>query len=221
MERMPPDVVVLDLPFSGRWMARNSPARRIPSHGSHLFGSTYAIDFVAVGSNGLPAPRSWRSALWVEVPEIFRGFGEPIVAPAEGTVVLVHDGEPDHWARRSQITLLPYMLGQARRVRDGIPAIAGNHVVLAMGRGGPFVLLAHLRCGTVQVDEGDRLSDGDRIGECGNSGNSTQPHVHVQVTESLNWSTTRGLPVAFRRERGPGGGTWLPRESEIFDAGAA
>ncbi|HEY9310785.1 M23 family metallopeptidase [Williamsia sp.] len=216
---MPPDAVVLDLPFGGRWMARNSPARRVPSHGTDLFGSTYAIDFVAVGDNDLPAPRSWRSALSVEAPEIFRGFGEPIVAPAEVTVALVHDGEPDHSARRSQITLLPYTLGQARRVRDGIPAIAGNHVVLALGRGGPFILLAHLRCGTVMVDEGDRLVAGDRVGECGNSGNSTQPHVHVQATDSLNWTTTRGLPVAFRRDRGIDGETWLPGESEVFDAG--
>ena len=44
----PGDPVLLELPFRGRWQARNSPARRVPSHGTHRFGVTYAIDFVAV-----------------------------------------------------------------------------------------------------------------------------------------------------------------------------
>ena len=213
--------MLLDLPFRGRWLARNSPARRVPSHGTHLFGTTYAIDFIAVADNGRSAPRTWRTFLSVEPPEVFRGFGEPILAPAAATVVIAHDGEPDHVARRSQIALLPYALGQAQRVRAGIPQIAGNHVVLALGPSGPFVLLAHLRAGTVRVAEGDLLAPGDQVGECGNSGNSTQPHVHVQVTDSLTWPTARGLPIAFRRHRGAEGNTveraWLPGESEIVD----
>ena len=52
--------VLLDLPFRGRWLARNSPARRVPSHGSDAFGETYAIDFIAVDDRGRPAPRTWR-----------------------------------------------------------------------------------------------------------------------------------------------------------------
>jgi hypothetical protein len=39
--------VLLDLPFTGLWLTRNSPAARVPSHGTDLFGTTYAIDFVA------------------------------------------------------------------------------------------------------------------------------------------------------------------------------
>ena len=49
--------VMLDLPFRGRWMARNSPAKRVPSHGTHLLGTTYAIDFIAVDERGRSAPR--------------------------------------------------------------------------------------------------------------------------------------------------------------------
>lgn len=160
--------VVLDLPFRGRWLARNSPARRVPSHGTDLFGVTYAIDFIAVDERGWPAPRTWRTALAVEPPEAFRGFG-------------------------------------------------------ALGRGGPFVLLAHLRRGTMRVAPGESVSPGQQLGECGNSGNSTQPHVHVQVTDSTDWPHARGLPMAFRRRSPssdpPAGSAWLPRESEIVDAG--
>lgn len=218
------DPVLLDLPFRGLWLARNSPARRVPSHGTHAFGVTYAIDFIAVDGHGRPAPRTWRTVLAVEPPGVFRGFGEPILAPAGGTVVAVHDGEPDHSARRSQITLVPYALGQRQRVRAGAAAIAGNHVVIALGPDGPFVLTAHLRRGTVRVAPGETVRAGDQIGECGNSGNSTQPHVHVQVTDSVHWPSARGLPMAFRR-RHPGGDNtvepaWMPAESEIVDAGA-
>lgn len=205
---------MLQLPFTGRWLACNSPARRVPSHGTHAFGVTYAIDFIAVDDRGRSAPRSWRTLVSVEPPELFRGFGQPILAPVAGTVVLAHDGEPDHEARRSQLKLLPYALGQPARVRAGVPAIAGNHVVIAMGADGPFVLLAHLRRATVRVRPGDVLKPGEPVGACGNSGNSTQPHVHVQVTDSTDWPRARGLPLAFRR---PDGTAWVPKESEIVN----
>lgn len=209
--------VVLDLPFRGRWLVQNSPARRVPSHGTHLFGVTYAIDFVPVDANGNSSPRSWRSWLSVEPPEAFVGFGARILVPRAGAVTLVHDGEPDHEARRSQPALLAYALGQAARVRAGVAAIAGNHVVIRLGPNGPYLLLAHLRQGTVAVRPGEVVEVGRQVGECGNSGNSTEPHVHVQVTDSVSWATARGLPLIFRRPSGSG--TWLPAESEIVDAG--
>lgn len=184
--------VVLDLPFRGRWRVQNSPARRIPSHGTHRFGVTYAIDFVPVDAHGRSARHTWRSWLTTEPPDSFVGFGADILAPIGGTVRLVHDGEPDHEARRSQPALLAYALGQAGRVRSGAPAIAGNHVVLTLGSRGPYVLLAHLRHGSIAVAVGDRLVAGARIGACGNSGNSTEPHVHVQVTDSVDWDTAQG-----------------------------
>ncbi len=76
--------VLLDLPFRGRWLARNSPARRIPSHGTHRFGVTYAIDFIAVDDHGRSAPRGWRSLLATEQPETFVAFGKAILAPPQG-----------------------------------------------------------------------------------------------------------------------------------------
>ncbi len=193
---------------------QNSPDRRVPSHGTHLFGTTYAIDFVPVDERGRSAPRTWRSLVSVESPEIFVGFGRPVLAPVAGTVVAVHDGEPDHESRRSQPALLAYALSQAGRVRGGPNAIAGNRVVIAVAPRGPFVLLAHLRRGSVSVRPGDSIRAGDAVGTCGNSGNSTEPHVHVQVTDSTDWATTRGLPIVFRA---PSGRVWLPGEREVVD----
>jgi murein DD-endopeptidase MepM/ murein hydrolase activator NlpD len=60
---------------------------------------------------------------------------------------------------------------------------------------------------------GDRVQEGDVLGGCGNSGNSTEPHVHVQVTDSIDWDRARGLPLRFRLVGA--GAPRLPRESEI------
>lgn len=206
-----PGPVVLAYPFSGRWLTRNSPARRVPSHGTHLMGTTYAIDFIPVDEQGRSAPWSWRAVAATEAPENFVGFGAPILAPCSGRVVIAHDGEPDHQARRSQLALLPYMLGQAGRVRGGPPAIAGNHVVIAADERGPYILLAHLQQGSVTGTVGDHVPEGAAVGACGNSGNSTQPHLHIQATDSTNWDQARGLPIAFRTTGRPA----LPAESEI------
>lgn len=196
-EGRPGRAVVLALPFRGRWLAQMSPARRVPSHGTHLFATTYAIDFVAVHGRRTANAVDWRTVLSVEPPERFVGYGQPILAPAPGRVAAVHDGEPDHAARRSPLALIPYALTQASRVRQGPAAIAGNHVILELD-GGVFVLLAHLRAGSIQVAPGDRVVIGQQLAACGNSGNSTQPHLHIQAMDSIDPYRAHGLPLAFR-----------------------
>lgn len=72
--------------------------------------------------------------------------------------------------------------------------------------------LAHLQRGSVRVSLGQEVEAGDVIGACGNSGNSTEPHVHVQVTDSMDWARSNGLPLAFGM---PGEAARVPAESEI------
>jgi len=195
----PPPAVTLSLPFTGRWVARNSPARRVPSHGTDLLGSRYAIDLIAVDDRRRTATRrDWRTVLATEPPERFRAYGRPILAPAGGVVVVAHDGEADHVARRSLPALVPYMAGQAGRLEHGVGAIAGNHVILALPDGDAFVALVHLRAGSVRVTVGEEVTTGQPLAECGNSGNSTQPHVHVQVMDRADVATAQGIPIAFR-----------------------
>src|ERR671916_3303485 len=131
--------VALALPFTGRWLARNSPARRVPSHGTNLFGVRYAIDFVGVDDRRRTADhRDWRTFLATEPPERFFAYGRPVLAPAGGVVAGVHDGETDHTGRRSQLALVPYALGQPARVRRGAGAIAGHHLIIALRDSGAF-----------------------------------------------------------------------------------
>jgi len=217
------DEIVISLPFEGRWMAQNSPARRVPSHGTDLLGERYAIDFVGVDDRHRTAPlRDLRSLLATEPPERFFAFGRPILSPADGIIVEVHDGEPDHVARRSQLALVPYALGQRARLARGVGAIAGNFMVMRVRDSGAFVALAHLRVGSIRVAIGDTVTTGQQIAACGNSGNSTQPHVHVQAMDNLDLSVARGVPMSFRRYREwPGGRSPArPRNAAVPGEGA-
>lgn len=220
-----PDQVILRLPFRGPWLARNSPARRVPSHGTHLFATTYAMDFIAVRERHTATTRDWRALLSTEPVDRFFAFGQPILAPATGRVASVHDGEADHVARRSPLARVPYALTQAARVRGGAGAIAGNHVILELeGRVG-YVVLAHLRAGSIRVGAGEAVAAGRELAACGNSGNSTQPHLHIQVMDSADPFTARGLPMSFREyqvRRRPGRPPvvveqGIPNESEVVE----
>lgn len=217
------EAVEISLPFTGTWRVENSPRRRVPSHGTHLLATTYAIDFVGVDDGGASAPGvSWRTIFATEPPALFFAYGRPVLAPVSGQVVAVHDGETDHEARRSQIALVPYMLGQAGRLRSGIGAVAGNYVLLAPPGGTTVVGVMHLQAGSVTVAVGQGVVQGEQIGSCGNSGNSTQPHVHVQAMDGIDPWTARGLPLRFRRflEKPARGNSFVLRENTVPDEGA-
>ena len=202
--------LVLDVPGPGLWQARNSPTRRVPSHGTARFGTAYAIDLVPVDDHNRSALATWRTVLATEPSSAFVGFGRPLVAPISGTVVATLDGEIDHDASRSLAAYLLFAIGQARRIRSGIAAVAGNHLVIEASPGGPYVLMAHLQHGSLRVSAGQRIELGDPVGACGNTGNSTQPHVHLQAVDSLDWdrpSWVRGPvhPPKLSLFRGLGG----------------
>ena len=77
--------VEVSLPFSGGWKVENSPRRRIPSHGTNLLATTYAIDFVGVDDQDRSAPGvSWRTVDSTEPPELFFVFGRPVLSPVSG-----------------------------------------------------------------------------------------------------------------------------------------
>ncbi len=86
--------LVVAAPVRGQWQAFNSPATKIPSHGTNFRGQTYGVDLVfsPVGQNSLTSESS-RSSL--RPPEDFPSFGAPVFAVANGTVVRAHDAERD------------------------------------------------------------------------------------------------------------------------------
>jgi hypothetical protein len=209
--------VVIALPFTGLWRARNSPARRVPSHGTDLLASRYAIDFIGAAPPSFRSAEAvdWRTLFATEPPSRFVAFGRPLSSPGDGSVVTVHDGSPDHVARRSQLALVPYALGQPSRLRAGLTRITGIFVILDLG--GVFAALVHLRRGSVRVRHGDTVSPGTVLAECGNSGNSTQPHLHLQLMSTPDPLSAEPVPMAFAafEERPPRSRSFIRREAAI------
>ena len=201
--------VDLAYPFKGRWLTQNSPANRVPSHGTTLFATSFAIDFVPVDEAGRTAPITFRSLLRAEPAERFPGFGRAVLAPVQGVVVGVHRTAPDHHAFRG-LPSVGYALTQPRRAAAGWAELAGNHVLLET-RDGPVVAVCHLQRSSLHVQLGQSVRVGEALGRCGNSGNSTEPHVHVQAIDRLDVLNATAVPLTF--------GGRLPRNGEIIDVG--
>lgn len=141
----------LGYPFTGKWLVQNSPANRVPSHGTTLLATSYAIDFVPANDAGRTAPITFGSLVRPEPPERFPGFGRNLLAPVEGIVVAAHDTEADHPAYRG-LPSVGYALTQHRRAQAGWVALAGNHVFVETG--GVVVALCHLQRGAWRFRQG-------------------------------------------------------------------
>ncbi|MCD4535944.1 M23 family metallopeptidase [Nocardioides sp. cx-169] len=155
--------VDLAYPFKGRWLTQNSPANRVPSHGTTLLATAFAIDLVPVSEAGRTEPITLDSLLRPEPAERFPGFGRPILAPVQGVVVRAHDTAPDHRAFRG-LPSVGYAITQRRRMAAGWVELAGNHVMIET-REGPVVAVCHLQRGSVQVQLGQSVRMGERASE--------------------------------------------------------
>ena len=83
---------------------------------------------------------------------------------------------------------------------------------------GVYAVLAHLRRGSLRVRKGQSVRAGDVLAECGNSGNSTEPHLHFQLMDHPNPVFAAGLPVSFE-EFTVGGqtGSGVPSKEHAFE----
>ncbi|UED84918.1 M23 family metallopeptidase [Streptomyces profundus] len=201
-------------PVAGRWSALNSPADRVPSHGTRVYGQSHAIDVVAEPAPGAATARP--TVGWWPLARRnadFPAFGAPVLAVADGTVVHAVDGQRDHLSRNSYPAFV-YLLaeGLLRDIR-GPGRVIGNHLILDLG-GGTYALYAHLRRGTLAVRPGERVRAGQEVARCGNSGNSSEPHLHFQLMDHPDPDIAGGLPFHWR-------GVGVPAARETFTAPAA
>ena len=202
---------VVDFPLRGDWRALNTPAARVPSHGTDFFAQRYAIDFVQMDATGTwfypgGAGQLLRHATIGLAASRFFCWGQPVHSAFAGRVIAALDRWPDRARVQLGWELLRATFVPPRGVAPGdYRPLAGNYVLVEGAEG--IALYAHLRCGSVRVAAGQRLASGDVLGAVGNSGNSTMPHLHFHLMDGADALTARGLPCAFRRyERWTGGG---------------
>ncbi|WP_058188356.1 M23 family metallopeptidase [Terracidiphilus gabretensis] len=161
--------VMLKAPFEGRWKALETGPWAARNH--HL-----------------AARDQWFAVDWVRVDRA--SWGSRILSPVDGVVAYVEDGHRDKPARRW--------------IQRDLEHPAGNYVAIRILNGAAdyekaFVILAHLEMGSAAVRVGDMVRSGDLIGRCGNSGNTTIPHLHlhVQPEERFRAGGFWGIPVRW------------------------
>lgn len=141
----------------------------------------FAYDLVKLGDNGQTfAGNGLRN-------EDHYGYGQPVLAPAGGKVVLVRDDMPDQQ---------PGQPLSAEQLGDDASRLAGNVVVIGHGYG-EFSYLAHLKAGSVLVRQGEIVKKGQPVAAVGNSGHSPGPHLHYHLQDGPNLFVDRGIPVLW------------------------
>lgn len=182
------DLAVVSAPLRGdNWLAANGPSnasahRRaiIPIDGRARIAQRFAIDWVRVNADG--------QTTYTGDPldnKNYRAYGSEALAVADGTVVATKDGIPQNIPGEN-----------SRAVPITLETVGGNHVVLDIGHG-RFAFYAHLQPGSLKVKIGDHVKRGQVLGLVGNSGNSTEPHLHFHVGDSISPLGSEGLPYAL------------------------
>ena len=177
----PPTVISAPLSGAG-WVNVNgccndptSPHREtlLASDGDWVTPELFAIDWIREVDGRFYSGDGTQNTDWV-------GFGEPIHAVADGTVVVTRDGLPD---------IPPMTKNPGLRTPEDY---AGNNVIVAIGHG-RYAVFDHLVRGSVRVRRGQRVRAGQVVGKLGNSGNTDGPHLHFGI-EARPDSLAQGLP---------------------------
>lgn len=178
--------VAISPPVRGEWAAFNGPSnasghRRLvlALDGHTASGQRFAIDFLQVDSTGA----SRRPGTDASKNSNYYAWGTELLAVADGVVAATKDSIPEN-------------VPGGRAVKIDMVTVGGNFVGIDIG-GGKYALYAHVQPGSLRVKVGDRVKRGQVIALLGNSGNSTEPHVHFQIADGPSFLAAEGLPYAM------------------------
>jgi hypothetical protein len=167
----------------GVWLTANGPDNNsghrralIPIAGTPAIAQRFAIDFVRLDESGktFTGDSLKNDSYYAE--------GNDALAVANGTVVEVKDSIPEN---------VPGI--NSRAVPITLETVGGNHVVIDIG-GGHYAFYAHLKPGSLRVKLGDKVKRGQVVGLVGNTGNSTEPHLHFHISDGVSPLGSEGLP---------------------------
>ncbi len=166
------------LPVHGEWLVFNGGYSPKSSHSWELLGQRFALDLVKAD------PTFCRHSGSGMRLEQYYCYSQDILAAADGRVVGVEN-------RVSDAPFVGWGFSDftARH-------FAGSHVIIQHAEG-EFALYAHLIKGSICVRTGDQVKRGERIGQCGHSGHSSEPHLHFHLQDSPSLFQGMGLPVTF------------------------
>ncbi|MGC8669065.1 MAG: peptidoglycan DD-metalloendopeptidase family protein [Chthonomonadales bacterium] len=165
----------LQLPFRGSWYVFWGGDTIQQNYHVNARDQRHAYDFLIVKQGSTHRGDGKRNS-------DYYAWGQPVLAPAPGTVILSVDGVPDN---------TPGVMNPQQ--------LYGNHVVLDLGNS-EYAVLCHFRNGSIRVHAGQRVRMGQVLGLCGNSGNSSEPHIHFHLQDRAKLGAGAiGLPALFVR----------------------
>lgn len=167
---------VFDFPFEDEWFVFWGGTNSLLNYHYEYENQRYAFDFVVMQGNityeGDP-----------NVNESYYAFGQKYLAPADGTVVKVENAIEDNEP-----------VGEMNEQEP-----MGNYVILDHGNG-EYSYLAHFKHQSIEVKEGDKVKQGDLLGLVGNSGNSSEPHIHFHVADSPDPMESKSIRIQFEQD---------------------
>jgi hypothetical protein len=177
---VPPGALEMQFPLrNGSFLIAHGGSETAANIHGYDKAQRYALDIMQLNAFGTRA-----SGLFPKELQRYKIFGAEVVSPCDGTVIKTADGLPDN----------------TPGVRDG-KRKEGNHVIVRCGDAN--VLLAHLRRGSVTAKPNTNVTAGTVLGRVGNSGNTTEPHLHIHAERA-----GIGVPVRFDRR-------WLVRNAVV------
>ena len=165
------------LPFDGNWIVVNGGVTKKLSHSWFLPSQRYAYDFIIADEEGKSSSGSKRSL------DSYYCYNKNIVAPADGKVVSLCNRYKDSFV-------------DGKNAYCDSSHIAGNYIVIKHNDS-EYSAIAHLMLGSITVKKGDIVKQGQIIAKCGNSGNSSEPHIHFQLQSGKSFFLSAGLPISF------------------------
>ena len=163
----------MQLPFDGEWFVFWGGDTEEQNYHVTTPSQTGAFDILKVDANG----KSYRGDGTKN--EDYYAFGEPVLSPCDGDVVMAVDGVKDNTPGKMNPLF-----------------VTGNTVVIKTASD-EYVLLAHFKRGTVAVEQGDMVKAGQLLGECGNSGNSSEAHIHMHIQNQESMISATGIKCFF------------------------
>jgi murein DD-endopeptidase len=197
--------VAISSPLRGNhWLAGNGPSSTsghrkalIPIDGHAAIAQRFAIDWVRIRDEGKTFQGDEKDN------KNYYAYGSDALAVADGVVTEVKDGIPENIPGRD-----------SRAVPITLETVGGNHVILDIG-GGHFAFYAHLQPGSLRVKLGDKVRRGQVVGLVGNSGNSTEPHLHFHIENGSSPLGAEGLPYSLASFEVVGHGwEWKPADAK-------
>lgn len=163
---------VYEMPIKSEWYVFWGGTNEFINHHYEIENQRYAFDLVKVKNANSFKNKGLRN-------QDYYCFDKAIVAPYAGKVVKIHNG-----------------------MKDNIPGIfnakqpLGNYIVIEHDNK-EYSMVAHVKKDSFVVHEGDVVSQGQLLAKCGNSGNSSEPHIHFQVMDSPQFELARSLRIQF------------------------